>query len=91
MLVQGPMAEVPQRITVATWRRSIRAYQGSPPASSEVLSRTAQGQTNAQIAEGLGVTVHAVKFHLSSIFRKLGVHNRTGAVAMYFAGNGTGA
>jgi DNA-binding CsgD family transcriptional regulator len=57
----------------------------------EVLSRTAQGQTNAQIAEGLGVTVHAVKFHLSSIFRKLGVHNRTGAVAMYFAGNGTGA
>lgn len=57
----------------------------------QVLSRTAQGQTNAQIAEGLGVTVHAVKFHLSSIFRKLGVHNRTGAVAMYFAGNGTGA
>ena len=57
----------------------------------EVLRRTAQGQTNAQIAEGLGVTVHAVKFHLGSIFRKLGVHNRTGAVAMYFAGTGTGA
>jgi DNA-binding CsgD family transcriptional regulator len=52
----------------------------------EVLRRTAQGETNAQIAAGLGVTVHAVKFHLSSIFRKLDVHNRTGAVAIYFVG-----
>jgi DNA-binding CsgD family transcriptional regulator len=51
----------------------------------EVLRRTAQGETNAQIAAGLGVTVHAVKFHLSSIFRKLDVHNRTGAVAMFLA------
>jgi len=56
----------------------------------EVLRRTAQGETNAQIAESLGVTVHAVKFHLGSIFRKLGVHNRTGAVAIFFAGNGSG-
>jgi DNA-binding CsgD family transcriptional regulator len=55
----------------------------------EVLRRTASGQTNAQIADGLGVTVHAVKFHLSSIFRKLGVHNRTGAVAVFFAHQGS--
>jgi DNA-binding CsgD family transcriptional regulator len=49
----------------------------------EVLRRTALGETNAQIAAALGVTVHAVKFHLSSIFRKLGVGNRTGAAAVY--------
>jgi DNA-binding CsgD family transcriptional regulator len=54
----------------------------------EVLRRTAQGETNAQIAAGLGVTVHAVKFHLGSIFRKLDVHNRTGAVALFLAGEG---
>jgi DNA-binding CsgD family transcriptional regulator len=54
----------------------------------EVLRRTAQGETNAQIAAGLGVTVHAVKFHLGSIFRKLDVHNRTGAVALFLAGHG---
>jgi DNA-binding CsgD family transcriptional regulator len=54
----------------------------------EVLRRTAQGETNAQIAAGLGVTVHAVKFHLGSIFRKLDVHNRTGAVALFLAGQG---
>jgi DNA-binding CsgD family transcriptional regulator len=54
----------------------------------EVLRRTAQGETNAQIAAGLGVTVHAVKFHLGSIFRKLDVHNRTGAVALFLARQG---
>lgn len=54
----------------------------------EVLRRTAQGETNAQIAAGLGVTIHAVKFHLGSIFRKLDVHNRTGAVALFLAGQG---
>lgn len=54
----------------------------------EVLRRTALGETNAQIAAGLGVTVHAVKFHLGSIFRKLDVHNRTGAAALYLAGDG---
>lgn len=49
----------------------------------EVLMRTAQGETNAQIAAGLGVTVHAVKFHLGSIFRKLDVRNRTTAASIY--------
>jgi DNA-binding CsgD family transcriptional regulator len=49
----------------------------------EVLRRTSLGETNAQVAEDLGVTVHAVKFHLAAIFRKLGVHNRTEAAAVY--------
>jgi len=49
----------------------------------EVLRRTALGQTNAEIAAVLGVTIHAVKFHLGSIFRKLGVSNRTKATAIY--------
>jgi DNA-binding CsgD family transcriptional regulator len=51
----------------------------------EILRRTALGQTNAEIAAGLEVTVHAVKFHLGSIFRKLGVHNRTKAAAVYLS------
>lgn len=53
----------------------------------DVLQHTAQGRTNAQVAAALGVTTHAVKFHLSSIFRKLGVRNRTEAAAVYLAGN----
>ena len=37
------------------------------------------GETNAAIAARLGVSVHAVKFHLASIYKKLGVANRTEA------------
>ena len=52
----------------------------------EVLRRAARGETNAEIAATLGVTIHAVKFHLASIFRKLDVHNRTSAAALFVAG-----
>ena len=41
------------------------------------------GLTNAQMAERLKVTVHAVKFHLASIYKKLGVCNRTEAAVLY--------
>jgi DNA-binding CsgD family transcriptional regulator len=53
------------------------------PRESEVLAMTAQGLTNSQMAAQLGVTVHSVKFHLASIFRKLGVANRTEAAVAY--------
>ena len=48
-----------------------------------VLEMTARGLTNAQVAANLRVSVHTVKFHLSSIYRKLGVSNRTEAAAVY--------
>jgi DNA-binding NarL/FixJ family response regulator len=50
---------------------------------AEVLSLVARGLTNAQIALSLDVSVHAVKFHLGSIFRKLAVANRTEATVAY--------
>jgi two-component system, NarL family, nitrate/nitrite response regulator NarL len=53
----------------------------------EVLRRTSLGQTNAQMAEALGISIHAVKFHLASIFRKFGVRNRTEAAAIYMHHN----
>lgn len=49
----------------------------------EVLARAAEGLTNAQIAAELHVSTHAVKFHLAGVYRKLGVVNRTEAVARY--------
>jgi DNA-binding NarL/FixJ family response regulator len=51
---------------------------------NEVLERVAHGLTNAEIALELHVTVHAVKYHLSAIYRKLGVSNRTQAAAVYY-------
>jgi DNA-binding NarL/FixJ family response regulator len=51
---------------------------------AEVLDLLAHGLSNGQLAEQLGVTVHAVKYHLASIYRKLGVSNRTEAAGRYF-------
>lgn len=48
-----------------------------------VLEMLALGLTNGQMAERLSVTVHAVKSHLSSIYQKLGVTNRTEAAVYY--------
>ena len=47
-----------------------------------------EGMTNRQIASHLSVTVHAVKFHLASIYRKLGVHNRTEATVAFLQASG---
>lgn len=47
------------------------------------MERATHGLTNALIAEELSVSTHAVKFHLASIYRKLGVANRTEATALY--------
>jgi DNA-binding NarL/FixJ family response regulator len=45
----------------------------------EILSILANGGSNSEIARGLWVTEQTVKFHLSNIYRKLEVSNRTQA------------
>jgi DNA-binding NarL/FixJ family response regulator len=45
----------------------------------EILRLVAEGHSNAQLAGMLWVTEQTVKFHLSNIYRKLGVVNRTEA------------
>lgn len=47
---------------------------------SEVLGLLAKGLANKQIAVALGISEHTVKFHVSSIYGKLNVTNRTEAV-----------
>ena len=47
------------------------------------MELAARGLTNAQIADQLTVTSHAIKLHLSSVYRKLGVGNRTEAAVTY--------
>src|SRR3954470_6494713 len=46
-----------------------------------MLKAVARGLSNKQISQELWVTEQTVKFHLSNIYRKLGVANRAGAVA----------
>ncbi len=47
---------------------------------AEVLQLAAEGLANKQIAIQLGISEHTIKFHLSSIYAKLGVSSRTEAV-----------
>lgn len=49
---------------------------------TEVLQLLAQGLANKQIALQLDISAHTVKFHVSSIYTKLGVTNRTEAVTL---------
>ncbi len=48
----------------------------------EVLQLTAQGLANKQIGLALGISEHTIKFHLSSLYAKLGVTSRTEAVSV---------
>jgi DNA-binding NarL/FixJ family response regulator len=45
----------------------------------EILRLVAEGHSNARLAQMLWVTEQTVKFHLSNIYRKLDVSNRTEA------------
>ncbi len=47
---------------------------------AEVLGLLSKGLANKQIAATLGISEHTVKFHVSSIYAKLNVTNRTEAV-----------
>jgi DNA-binding NarL/FixJ family response regulator len=45
-----------------------------------ILSAVASGMTSAAISRDLWISEHTIKFHLTNIYRKLGVVNRAGAV-----------
>jgi DNA-binding NarL/FixJ family response regulator len=48
----------------------------------EVLRMLAEGLNNRDIGKALGISDHTVKFHISSIFEKLGASTRTEAVML---------
>ena len=45
----------------------------------EVLALVGQGMANKQIARALGIREGTVKAHLTSVFQRIGVHDRTSA------------
>jgi len=51
------------------------------PRELEILNSIGEGLTNKAIARRLEISLHTVKFHIESIFRKLGVRTRTAAIA----------
>ena len=56
------------------------------PREIEVLRMIAEGLGNKEIASKLRISDHTVKFHISSIFAKLGASSRTEAVTIGIRG-----
>ncbi len=65
-----PDAEAPMAATIATLT----------PTELKVLLGVLRGQLNKQIAHELAISEATVKGHMTSLMKKLGVHNRTQAV-----------
>ncbi len=61
---------------------AIAPVQTLTPREVEVLELLGSGLSNKAIAKHLQISEHTVKFHISSIFQKLGVSTRTEAVTV---------
>jgi DNA-binding NarL/FixJ family response regulator len=65
--------------------RALMPNTGQPPGvrlsprEREVLALVGEGMANKQIARALGISERTVKVHLNSVFRQLGVADRTSA------------
>ena len=75
------------RVLVLRERRAapsgdVLAQLGLSPREAEVLALVADGRTNADIGRALVVSPRTVKKHLESVYEKLGVHSRAGAVGV---------
>ena len=62
-------------------RREVQEDHGLTKRELEILRLVASGSSNSQMAKLLWVTEQTVKFHLSNVYRKLDVPNRTAASA----------
>src|SRR5580693_2602967 len=84
-----PAAAVAAGLTVRATPLPSRNFDSLPeeppvlltPREIEVLGALGNGMTNKEVARLLGISPHTVKFHIESLFRKLGAASRAEAVA----------
>jgi DNA-binding NarL/FixJ family response regulator len=60
------------------------ADHGLSARETEILKGVAAGLSNRQIAQQLWLSEHTVKYHLTNVYRKLGVSGRTDAAGYAF-------
>lgn len=70
------------RPEVLTPSRRVDGRGDLTPREIEVLRMLAEGLANKQIAARLGISEHTVKFHIASVYAKLGASSRTEAVRL---------
>lgn len=69
-------------VTAPRGNGSSAPLQALSPREHHILRLLADGQSNKEIARGLGIAPETVKTHVSKIFTKLGAQNRAQAAAM---------
>ena len=77
-LIASPVSNV-EALDLATPRTG-DARGPLTPREIEILRMLAEGLANKQIAARLGISEHTVKFHIASVYGKLGASSRTEAV-----------
>jgi len=78
------------RAIQALWQEDVASPAERPRLTRrevEILRLVAEGRTNREVARLAWVTEQTVKFHLASIYRKLGIHSREEAM-IWAAANG---
>ena len=73
------LAGAPRLVTSTAPVRDAAEQADLTRREQEILRLVAEGHSNAQLARMLWVTEQTVKFHLSNVYRKLDVSNRTEA------------
>lgn len=78
ILIAG-QTQLPQAARPETRPTRAHVEAGLTERELEILQLAAEGRSNSELARMLWVTEQTVKFHLSNIYRKLRVSNRTEA------------
>jgi DNA-binding NarL/FixJ family response regulator len=76
----GAVYHAPSRIVPRTEERVVPTGPALTPRETSILQAIAGGLTTKAISNDLWLSEHTVKFHLTNIYRKLGVTNRSAAV-----------
>jgi DNA-binding CsgD family transcriptional regulator len=64
--------------------RKLTTSFGLTTAQARVVALVAEGLTNKEIAERLGISIETVRKHLAASYQKTGVGNRAGVVALAY-------
>ena len=81
-----PMPREIARKVIGTFKETSEAkagVEGLRPSEARTLALLAQGLSNKEIANRLGVSVSTVRFHVENIYTKLQVHSRTEAALKF--------
>jgi two-component system nitrate/nitrite response regulator NarL len=80
----GAVYHVPSVPRPCNAEQAVASGPDLTPRETTILVAVAGGLTTKAISQDLWLSEHTVKFHLTNIYRKLGVSNRSGAVRYAF-------